>query len=129
MKFKTLTVIIAILIFTLTGEPDDPIILRAILSLASAAMISAIYCGLIADMASKTANTMTILLTTIAAQTATAVEPDPSTTQILLAFIVCPIIALIAMVGEIKSGKTEQEIDNAANPLVESKQSAKPEAD
>lgn len=71
-------------------------------------------------MVSKTANTMIILLTTIAAQTATAVEPDPSTTQILLAFIVCPIITLIA---------AKQEINNEAKPLVESKQAAQPERD
>ena len=89
-------------------------------------MISAIYCGLTVDMQASTAILVPLTISIVGA---TAVEPDPSTTQILLAFIVCPIIALIAMVGEIKSGKTEQEIDNAANPLVESKQSAKPEAD
>ena len=120
MKFKAMTVILATLIFALTGEAQDPITLRLVMAIASAGAISAIYCSLIADMVSKTANTMTILLTTIAAQTATAVEPDPSTTQILLAFIVCPIIALIA---------AKQEINNEAKPLVESKQAAQPERD
>lgn len=117
MKFKTLTVIIAILIFTLTGEPSDPLVLRAILSLTSAAMISAIYCGLTVDMQASTAILVPL---TISIAGATAVEPDPSTTQILLAFIVCPIIALIA---------AKQEINNEAKPLVESKQAAQPERD
>ena len=106
MKFKALTVILATLIFALTGEAQDPITLRLVMAIASAGAISAIYCSLTEDRPA----TMTATLLAFAVAAATAIEPDPSILQSLLAFLVCPIIALIVI---------KQELGNERKALVE----------
>ena len=114
-KFNAITLILATLIFTITGEAEDPTILRLIISIISASMISTIYCAL----TEESTGTKTIVLGAAALIAATIADPDPHLIQILLAFIAAPIIAGIAIMKE-------QEKKHDTQTLVEQK---KPNAD
>ena len=87
MKFNSITAILTAIIFTLTGEAQDPITLRLAVSVISALMLSSIYCALTEESRS----TKTIALLTGALIAATIADPDPSTIQVLMAFVVAPI--------------------------------------
>lgn len=95
-KFKSIAILTAIFIFSIAGESQDPLTLRLIVSIASASMLSALYCGLTED----TKSTSTIVLLAASLIAATLADPDPSTLQILLAFVGAPIITAIAIRSE-----------------------------
>ena len=111
-KFNAITAILALIIFTITGEAQDPPPLRLAISAISAAMLSTFYCALAGE------STGTKMITILAASliAATLADPDPSTLQIVLAFVGAPIIAVIAIMKE-------QEIKHDRKTLVESKKS------
>lgn len=107
-KFNAITLIMTALIFTLTGEAQDPMLLRLIISAISALMLSSLYCAL----TEESTKTKTIVLGAAALIAATLADPDPHLIQILLAFIAAPIIAGIAI---------KQEIEHDHETLVEPK--------
>lgn len=98
MKFETLTAIFTIIAFTLTDETQDPAALRLLLSLATAAMLATITTALTEE------HTVTkiIVLLSAAFSVGTLIDPDPTNLQLLLAFIACPIISVIAIKQGIK---------------------------
>ena len=107
-KFNSITAILTLIIFTLTGEAQDPILLRLTLSSISALMLSALYCGFTEDAEAGP----TIILLSVALIAATLADPDPSTLQVLLAFIGAPIITAIAI-------RSEQEKKHETETVVE----------
>ena len=107
-KFNTITILFAALIFQITGEAQDPIILRLIISLISAAMLSTFYCAL----AGESTGTKMISILAASLIAATLADPDPSSIQVLLAFIGAPIIAGIAI-------RSEQEKKHETETVVE----------
>ena len=98
MKFKILTAILTVAIFTITDPTQDPTALRLIISLASAIMLATV----ITALASERFVTATIVLLSTSFIVGTIIDPDPSTYQVLLAFIACPIISAIAIKQGIK---------------------------
>ena len=98
MKFKILTGILAAAIFTITEPTQDPILLRLIISLASALMLATVITALASE---RFITAMTVLLSA-SFFVGTIIDPDPSTYQVLLAFIACPIISAIAIKRGIK---------------------------
>ena len=115
MKFNAITVIFTAIIFQISGEAQDPITLRLIISAISAIMLSTLYWAL----TEESPGTKTIALGAAALIAATIADPDPSLIQILLAFVAAPIIAGIAIMKE-------QEKKHDAKPLVEPKQKTEP---
>ena len=107
-KFNAITAILALIIFTITGEAQDPLPLRLAISATSAAMLSTFYCALAGE------STGTKMITILAASliAATLADPDPSTLQILLAFVGAPIITAIAI-------RSEQEKKHETETVVE----------
>ena len=107
-KFNSITAILAAIIFTLTGEAQDPLPLQLAISLISAAMLSTFYCALAGE------STGTKMITVLAASliAATIADPDPSTLQVLLAFIGAPIITAITI-------RKEQEKKHETESVVE----------
>ena len=95
-KFNAITAILALIIFTITGEAQDPLPLRLAISAISAAMLSTFYCALAGE------STGTKMITILAASliAATLADADPHLIQILLAFVAAPIIAVIAIMKE-----------------------------
>jgi hypothetical protein len=98
MKFKILTAILAAAIFSITDPTQDPILLRLIISLASAIMLATV----ITALASESFITVIAVLLSMSFFLGTIIDPDPSTYQVLLAFIACPIISAIAIKHGIK---------------------------
>ena len=98
MKFKILTAILATAIFTITDPTQDPTALRLIISLASAIMLATVIIALASE---RFIITTTVLLS-MSFFIGTIIDPDPSTYQVLLAFIACPIISAIAIKQGIK---------------------------
>lgn len=98
MKFKILTAILAAAIFSITEPTQDPLLLRLIISLASAVMLATMITALAPE---RFVTAMTVLLSA-SFFVGTIIDPDPSTYQVLLAFIVCPIISAIAIKQGIK---------------------------
>ena len=93
MKFKILTAILAAAIFSITDPTQDPLLLRLIISLASAIMLATVIIALASE---RFVITTTVLLS-VSFFIGTIIDPDPSTYQVLLAFIACPIITVIAI--------------------------------
>ena len=108
MKFKILTAILAAAIFSITDPTQDPLLLRLIISIASAVMLATIISALASE---RFVTAMTVLLSG-SFFVGTIIDPDPSTYQVLLAFIACPIISAIA---------NKQGIKHEHRTLVESK--------
>ena len=108
MKFKILTAILAAAIFTITEPTQDPTALRLIISLTSAIMLATVITALASE---RFIIAMTVLLS-VSFFVGTIIDPDPSTYQVLLAFIACPIITVIAI---------KQGIRHEHQALVESK--------
>ena len=98
MKFKILTAILAAAIFSITDPTQDPLLLRLIISIASAVMLATIISALASE---RFVTAMTVLLS-VSFFVGTIIDPDPSTYQVLLAFIACPIITVIAIKQGIK---------------------------
>lgn len=115
-KFNSITLILATLIFTISGESQDPMLLRLIISAISAAMLSTLYCAL----TEESTKTKTIVIGVAALIAATIADPDPHLIQILLAFIAAPIIAFIAI---------KREIEHDPQTLAEPKQKTNPDTD
>ena len=93
MKFKILTAILAAAIFSITDPAQDPLLLRLIVSVASALMLATVITALASE---RFITAMTVLLSA-SFFVGTIIDPDPSTYQVLLAFIACPIITVIAI--------------------------------
>ena len=98
MKFKILTAILAAAIFSITDPAQDTLILRLIISLASALMLATV----ITALASERFIITTTVLLSMSFFIGTIIDPDPSTYQVLSAFIACPIISAIAIKQGIK---------------------------
>ena len=98
MKFKILTAILAAAIFTIIDPTRDPLPLRLIVSVASALMLATV----IAAVASERFITAMTVLLSVSFFVGTIIDPDPSTYQVLLAFIACPIISAIAIKQGVK---------------------------
>ena len=108
MKFKILTGILAAAVFSITDPTQDPTALRLIVSLASAVMLATVITAIASE---RFVTAMTVLLS-VSFFIGTIIDPEPSTYQVLLAFIACPIISAIAI---------KQGIRHEHQALVESK--------
>ena len=112
MKFKILTAILAAAIFSITDPTQAPLLLRLIISLASAIMLATVTA-----LASEQVVITTTVLLSVSFFIGTIIDPEPSTYQVLLAFIACPIISAIAI---------KQGVKHDHQTLVESKKADKP---
>lgn len=71
-KFKSIAILTAILIFSITGESQDPIALRLIISIISALRVASFYCAFTED----SLLTPTIVLLAASLIAATLADPD-----------------------------------------------------